>query len=392
MIIRKGRHIFHNVFQHHIPNLLSGLITSMVGGVVVAVLVVPGLDGLWIVLSSFLLLIFTILIIAALVISSASRDRVLLITYIDPSIPFLSDFISRCIVKFGTINKSLDIIYVPGTQNLRRLPGQVEKALSRLSPYYGVILIPNYWQPVSKEFIDRYRGINKPLLVVEDVTERKNDLSDIVGSQFGFVYHSNVEGAEMAAAEAIKVSRKLQERASIVKYLIIGFNGPAIRHEVFFEKIKESDSNCEVRKISINLGESLQMRHDVSNSCKNNEIDEFMKEGFTIVFCANDDLALGFISYTEFSELDWDKIRVISYDGTLPIKTLVDLKRSPVCLTMFQDTDLLSEECRDWMQSVYEGRSKHNFIALQAKMHPSSAYEESLNSNGAKSLYKVTSA
>jgi len=99
------------------------------------------------------------------------------------------------------------------------------------------------------------------------------------------------------------------------------------------------------------------MRLDVLKRCNSEDIKTKIEDSKTIVFCSNDDLTIGFLLFLEQSLLDWNNIKIISYDGTLPIKTLLNIKKLPIKYAIEQDLKILSEECISWIEDM---RNKNN--------------------------------
>jgi DNA-binding LacI/PurR family transcriptional regulator len=359
--------LFFRTNQNQSLSFFISLMTSIVAGVIVAIFIQNNLEVFWQKFGLFLMASLCIMAIYGYIISLKTHNTIVVLTYIDPSVPFISAFISALVSKLQIDAKTIEVVYDSTKGRISNLPEQIAQKMNIFSEYIGVILIPNYKEPIQDELIKRYSDSAVPLIILDDINRGGNQINfnDKVSS-VGFIYHSNKEGALLAVEKALDLERKAKQNHKEVIFLVIGFDLPSLRHKEYISQLKKRKRN-NIVEIEINTGMANDTRFAVSELCKKNKVDTKIKNHRTIVFCSSDDLTIGFLYYLKEMHINSNLIDLISYDGTIPIKTLLKIQHLPIKYAIEQDVEILSEECISLLKNIRD-KTTDNIKKLDLKV------------------------
>lgn len=370
MSILKEVILYIRTNQNHSLSFFISLMTSIVSGFVVAIFLQNDLSIFWKFFGTFLIVLFLIIGILGFFFSRRVHNKIAVVTYIDPSVPFVSSFLSALISELQKRHKTLDVIFDNTKGQIKQLPEDVSKKMNLFSPYMGVILIPHYREPLHTELIEEYGDRSVPLVILDDINRSKHSefLDYEKSPSIAFIYHSNKRGAFMAAQKAIILEEEALKKKEKVVFLVIGFDSPTLRHEEYISELKNSKKTRQIILVKVNSERSDDMRLVVSGQCERDNIKEQINNKKVIVFCSSDYLTIGFLYYLKQKNIDSDSIDLISYDGTLPIKTLLKINHLPIRFAIEQDVEILSEECIYLLTEMRDKKSKNNIKELDLKV------------------------
>jgi len=115
-------------------NIFVSIMTSLFSGLIIAWLVIPQLSPYWLYLNILLISILFLISGVGYFLSLNIQDRVVVVTYIDPSIPFVSSFLSSLVSELQIKNKTIDVVYNKTVGEIRQLPESIESNMNSGMP------------------------------------------------------------------------------------------------------------------------------------------------------------------------------------------------------------------------------------------------------------------
>jgi ribose transport system substrate-binding protein len=149
--------------------------------------------------------------------------------------------------------------------------------------------------------------------------------------------------------------------------LVVGSRSQTARQKRFIEAL--STKAPDVRLIVDEDGDFARMR---GSAVVRRHLQRLRFEGrkLTVIFCTNDELALGAVDalYSDGPE-SADKIVVIGVDGTPEATALIDTGRSPLRATVVQDSYRISEFAADLFERLLKGEPVPRRTLLTAQLY-----------------------